>query len=601
MTSAAPLVSDRGRRLVVLSLALLGVWSVGLFARNFWTPDEPREADLSWRMSVQADKAVPLLAGIPFCEKPPLTYWMAGGAIALLGLHPWAARLPNLLYALLGTLAMAALARRALGARAAPVAAAVMATFLLTYQVTIWLATDAPLLACDTLAMLGLWIGYHAETSRERLGGYGLMHAALALGFLSKSAAAWVVPALTLLTLCIWERRWRELGRLELYAPLALQALVIVPWVWAVYRAPDGAAHLKVFFWNNLAGRFVHLDAPAALEYTSGHRNTPGKYLLELPMYLFPWTLLAVAAARRAWQLRRAPRRDLRAVRFALASTVPAILLLSLAATARNIYLAPVLPGCALFIAWWWQGLPVHADGGDERLAFATGVLLAVALLGFAAAALVVTTGPGLIAALLGVAATAAVLARAMRAPLEGALAAMLLGWCVLLVIPAAPLYGEVNHWQALERVGRAVAADTMGRPLILLAPDETTLAFMDLYGRDGPDVQPVGDAGTLAPRFFEVIDPPLDATALQRVDAALTREPGARVLAQLAGRALTPKLGALSQRLHRRDLDEGAPLWAADPHLEVRARYALPNGRRYALLGSHDEQDGTARGASIR
>ncbi|HLW25766.1 MAG TPA: hypothetical protein VKT22_15530, partial [Steroidobacteraceae bacterium] len=166
----------------------------------------------------------------------------------------------------------------------------------------------------------------------------------------------------------------------------------------------------------------------------------------------------------------------------------------------------------------------------------------------------------------------------------------------------------EVNHWQALERIGRAVAADRVGRPLILLAPDETTLAFMDLYGRDGAAVQPAGTAGTAAgaagtpaPRFFEVIDPPLDASALRRVDAALAHEPGVRVLVQLAGRALTPKLGALSQRLHRRDLDEGVPVWAADPHLEVRARYALPNGRRYALLGSHDEQEGTVHGASIR
>ena len=73
---------------------------VGILDRGYWTPDEPREADIAWRMSWQADKAVPLLAGEAFCEKPPLTYWVSGAVIRALGQGAWAARLPNLLYAL---------------------------------------------------------------------------------------------------------------------------------------------------------------------------------------------------------------------------------------------------------------------------------------------------------------------------------------------------------------------------------------------------------------------------------------------------------------------------------------------------------------------
>jgi hypothetical protein len=40
---------------------LAAIWCVGMFARAYWTPDEPREADIAWRMSWQDDKAVPLL------------------------------------------------------------------------------------------------------------------------------------------------------------------------------------------------------------------------------------------------------------------------------------------------------------------------------------------------------------------------------------------------------------------------------------------------------------------------------------------------------------------------------------------------------------
>src|ERR1700743_3786824 len=98
-----------------VGVALLRAWCIGMFGRGYWTPDEPREADIAWRMSWQADKSVPLLAGDAFCEKPPLTYWVAGTAVRWFGPGSWAARLPNLLYAVLTALAVGALARRSAG------------------------------------------------------------------------------------------------------------------------------------------------------------------------------------------------------------------------------------------------------------------------------------------------------------------------------------------------------------------------------------------------------------------------------------------------------------------------------------------------------
>src|ERR1700736_925896 len=148
--------------LLGLGGALLLIWCVGMFGRGFWTPDEPREADIAWRMSWQADKAVPLLAGEAFCEKPPLTYWLAAVPIRLFGAEAWAARLPNLLYAMITALSVGVLARRAAGRLAGVVGAAAVSTFLLSYQVAIWLATDAPLLATVSVALLGAYQGFYA-------------------------------------------------------------------------------------------------------------------------------------------------------------------------------------------------------------------------------------------------------------------------------------------------------------------------------------------------------------------------------------------------------------------------------------------------------
>src|SRR5690349_24699976 len=126
----------------VCCLLLAPLWLMTMFNRGLWTPDEPREADISWNMSVQTDRAVPSLAGRPFLEKPPLAYWASALATTAFPQRVAALRVPNLLYACLVTLAVAALGFSA-GRVAAWVAALASGTFLLALQVASWLATGA--------------------------------------------------------------------------------------------------------------------------------------------------------------------------------------------------------------------------------------------------------------------------------------------------------------------------------------------------------------------------------------------------------------------------------------------------------------------------
>jgi len=571
-----------------LSLALSAC--VGILGRGYWTPDEPREADISWRMSWQGEKAVPLLAGEAFCEKPPLTYWAAAAAIALGGDDAWVARLPNLLYALATALAVGLIGRASAGPLAGVVAAAAISTFLLSYQVAIWLATDAPLLATVAVALWGLYTGFYAKGTGERLRGYSCMHAALALGFLSKSAAAWMVPVLSLVTLVVWERRWRELLRWELYAGLSLQAALILTWVWAVYVGADGPAHLKVFFWNNLVGRFAHVDAPQELQYAAAHRNSPGKYLIELPVYLWPWTLLCLAAARHAWRHRHLSVEQLRPVRFAVATFLPALGVLSIAATARNIYLAPALPGVALLLGYWVRDLVAAHDRWDAGAVRATSMLLLLAVAAAAAAAVIIgrdswdeMSARGLFVAVsfLGLVSAAACAISAWRAAGQGQLLqglfALLLAYSALLVGPASQIYRRVDAWQDLATIGREIEGAAAGRPVILFAPDETTRAFVDMYARTS-----VG-----------LIPGPITTASVERLRSRLSSEPQSLVVTQLPGRhssrtfrELAAHLG-LEGRLGPAPLFDDAqlPAWAADLKLRVAHLYALPNGRRYALL----------------
>ena len=559
------------------------IWGVGMLARGFWTPDEPREADIAWRMSWQSDKAVPLLAGEAFCEKPPLTYWLAAIPIQWFGAKPWAARLPNLLYAFVTALSIGLLARRSVGPMASAVAAGSLSTFLLSYQVAIWFATDAPLLAAVSVALLGTYVGFYANTSHEKFRGYLLMHAALAVGFLAKSAAAWMVPALTLMTLIIWERRWRELWRWELYAGLALQVAIVVPWVVWVYLGDQGPEHLKIFFWNNLVGRLTRVDAPAELQYAAAHQNSPGKYLIELPLYLWPWTLLVIAAIRRAWRSRRNNSINLRAPRFAIAAFVPALAVLSSAATARNVYLAPALPGAALLLGWWAQELKRDHDRWDLRALSCTAVMLMIAAASGATAFVVLGVdawyelpdpiGYGIIfAAGLAAAAYLAWLAwhAARQAHLPLALIGLMFAYCTLLVGPASQAYRIVDRWQDLGSMGREVKRDSAGRPLILLAPDETTRAWVDLYART--------DAGDLPG--------PINAEVLDSVRDKLAKSPLTVILVQIPGHEPSRLSRWWRSRVGTQD---PVPPWLAPGDLRILQRYSLPNGRRYALLESRN------------
>ena len=573
--------------IVLVSATLLLIWCVGMFGRGYWTPDEPREADIAWRMSWQPDRAVPLLAGEAFCEKPPLTYWLAAVPIRLFGAEAWAARLPNLLYAMITALGVGVLARRSAGRLAGVVGAAAVSTFLLSYQVAIWLATDAPLLATVSVALLGAYRGFYAAHTAERLRGYLLMHVALALGFLSKSAAAWVVPAMAILALAAWERRWRELVRWELYLGLLVQAAMILTWIWFVYVGPDGPAHLKVFFWNNLVGRFTHIDAPNALQYATAHRNSPGKYLIELPLYLAPWTLLVIAALRRAWQQRKTSLDDHRAVRFALAASLPPLAILSLAATARNIYFAPALPGVAVLLAWWSREISLRADRWDVRALRATAALLLLGVpvfivaLGLIAAdawntmtsraGFLVISAVGLIAAAL-----AALRAWAVgRDHLQRALWSLLWAYGALLVGPASQVYAQVDSWQDLGSIARSIRHDAAGKPLILFAPDETTRAIIDMYARTA----------------VLLIPGPIDDDAIGHLKAAAVAAPQSLVVVQLPARARTVGQGLAQHFGRARPPSEAspdapsAPAWADAARLRVAKSYSLPNGRRYALL----------------
>jgi len=407
---------------------------------------------------------------------------------------------------------------------------------------------------------------------------------------MAKSAPGWLVPGLALFTLLVWERRWSELRRPELYAGFLLQALMIGPWVLAVAQTAHGAESLRVLFWYNLAGRFTHVAAPAAYRYSTGHHNAPGKYLIELPVYLLPWTALAAIAAWRARKWVR--RRDSQGTRwrFAVAASLPFLLLLSVAATARDIYAAPALLGVSLLIALGVgeaQRLG-NQSGRDELLwtrrliaimacvfTVALGVLCLSRFMANSssvpiAVSIIECVGPAVaMLVLVALALRRAAQAQARGRVLQGfqwTYAAYATAFCITALV----VFPTMDRWHDLPLLARQIHSDAEHESLALLDPDETTIAMLDRR---------------LSTPFTILTT---DSAAPQHVVHNWFAAQGdrARVLVLLPGHA-AGELTPLLERVHR----DGSPgdgmageLQAEGVALIVR-RYELPHGRRYALL----------------
>jgi 4-amino-4-deoxy-L-arabinose transferase-like glycosyltransferase len=406
------------------------------------------------------------------------------------------------------------------------------------------------------------------------------MHAGAAIGFMAKSAPGWLVPGLALLALIVWERRWRELARWELYAGFVLQVLIIGPWLLAVARSAHGENALLTLFWHNLIGRFTPVAAPAALDYTSGHHNSPGKYLLELPLYLLPWTLVVLAALGRAWHRMRAPGGEGTPWRFALAASVPFLVLLSLAATARDVYAAPCLLGFGLLTGLWAHEAQSSPWRFDRLALRVTRVVIGVLACAFAATLLVLAAA-GLKSWALSLTGATAVLgltaaalmgaAGAARTDVQRSLAWSYTGYAAALSLTSLIVLPVIDRWQDLPQLARRIHADTAQQSLALLDPDETTIAMLD-HGLS-TRFTTLTSAGNRAPQVVG--------------EWFSTRGREARVLILLPGHAPGPLTDWLA-RFHRLEEpgDGVAASLIASGSAALVQRYELPQGRRYALLG---------------
>lgn len=321
--------------LVATLLAMVPFLGLG---RGLWTPDEPREAEISREMYVHPT-VIPTLNGDRFLEKPPLYYWTVAGVFAATGGPSVpAARAISGVAGLLTLLVVLVWGSRAHSREVGLAAAALLGTAGQFLVSTHWVLIDPLLMLLCTLAAWAGWELLHGG------GGWRftlLLCTSLGLALWTKGLIGPVLVVGGLVVYCVLERRegiWRRLRPVSVIGALALAFALLVL---AIYLE-GGKPALWEWGWVNHVQRF--LDPKA-----TGHRQPPWYYLTTLPVAVLPWLVAFLAVLRPAvW---RRGGSDLPLMRYTASLAGASLVILSLAATKREIYLLPVLPPLFLLVA----------------------------------------------------------------------------------------------------------------------------------------------------------------------------------------------------------------------------------------------------------
>ncbi len=315
-------------RRALFGLVLTVVCFVGL-GRSLWTPDEPREAEISREMYLHPT-VIPTLDAARFYEKPPLYYWTVAAIFALAGGPTIAgARAVSAAAGLLTLLVIYLWGSRAVSRRAGAAAALMLATSVTFFMTTHWVLIDPLLMLFCALAA---WGGWELVARRGRFG-FAALYLGLAAALWTKGLVGPVLIGGGLAVDAFFQRRdgvWRRLRPLAGLSVLAVALLALV----AAIFLEGGREALWQWAWVNHVERFVKPQG-------TYHDQPVYYYASALPVALLPWLVPFLDLFTKSYWAAAAPTARLR--RYCASLCGVGLLVLTASATKRENYLLPLL------------------------------------------------------------------------------------------------------------------------------------------------------------------------------------------------------------------------------------------------------------------
>ncbi len=331
---------DRYVLLVLFIVCFLGI------GRDLWTPDEPREAEISREMMVSPG-VVPTLNGETFIEKPPLYYWVVAAANKLTG-DPSVivARSISAIPAFLTLLIVYLWGRKDFSREVGLIACIGLATSIQFMVSSHWIMMDSLLMLFTTIAA---WAASERLRERGNTRALILFYSALLLALWTKGLIGPVLVAAGLLMYLVIRKSIAPIWSLRPFSGMVVIVLGVASIAGLIYFQ-SGYDALHEWFWVNQVQRLTNPT------YT-GHKQPFYYYITAILVAVFPWWLPFFRLFRLA-QWRTLPQSGFESRRYLASLVIGMLIILSIASTKRSVYLLPVLPPLFLLLAvqaieWW--------------------------------------------------------------------------------------------------------------------------------------------------------------------------------------------------------------------------------------------------------
>ncbi len=366
---------DRRDALLVAALVLIcaAMYLPGAFFRDLWPPDEPRYAQVAREMAETGQWVVPHENYETYADKPPLFFWFVALSAKLLGgFSTIAAVLPSAL-AGIGTVLLAyMLARNMFKSRLTGfLSGVVLATSVEFLALSSIGRMDIPLTFFTTLALFQFW-RWHTEGKRLYLLPF---YIGMALAVLVKGPVGLLPLPIALIYLAA-SRQGAKIRKMHLGLGLAGTAAIVACWLVPAAIVGEEA------YWQELLGKQIF-----GRVYKSWSHGAPFYYyMISFPWGFLPWFALLPAAI-----IRYAKDRTERAgseIKFLVTWFVTIFIFFTLISGKRDVYLLPLFPACAVFMAKYLSDIVVSGERKSVELKVCFTLLFAV-LLGVGIAAVV--------------------------------------------------------------------------------------------------------------------------------------------------------------------------------------------------------------------
>jgi hypothetical protein len=327
----------------VLSLTIL---SVPLFFTNLGVSPfrnlETKWAAIAREMVQSRDFITPTINGIPYLDKPNLSYWLMVLSSDLFGgVNELTVRIPVAVSGVLSILFLYAIGKRLFDRRVGWVSAWILAT---AYFYIFWGRSGS----ADTMTVCGelltLWIFLRFKDSPGRMWLY-FFYASMSVNSLTKGLLGFVLPLLVVVPYSLWTKQWKWLfNKTTIPAGAAALFIYVLPFIISSMITGSFGMMYKVYR-ENIQRFFDPFDH---------HDNPVYFYFYDIIRFFAPWSVF-LPFALYAYLRPKALKND--GMCFTMIFFVVLFAFFTASGSRRSYYILPAVPATALLVGKWWGDL----------------------------------------------------------------------------------------------------------------------------------------------------------------------------------------------------------------------------------------------------